>query len=65
MRKTMKQEIPFQIEHLINSLLNKNDNVHVRGNYRDRLIDIKNAIDNAVKKYDNEAYITKVGKKRA
>ena len=61
----MKQEIPFQIEHLINSLLNKNDNVHVRGNYRDRLIDIKNAIDNAVKKYDNEAYITKVGKKRA
>ena len=65
MRKKMNNEVPFQIEHLINSMLNKNENVHIRGNYRQRLETIKEAIDKAVKKYDNEAYITKVGKKRA
>ena len=61
----MNNEVPFQIEHLINSLLNKNENVHIRGNYRQRLVNINEAIDKAIKKYDNEAYITKVGKKRA
>ena len=61
----MNNEVPFQIEHLINNLLNKNENVHIRGNYRQRLETIKEAIDKAVKKYDNEAYIAKVGKKRA
>lgn len=65
MRKKMNNEVPFQIEHLINNLLNKNENVHIRGNYRQRLEIIKEAIDKAVKKYDNEAYIAKVGKKRA
>lgn len=65
MRKKMNNEVPFQIEHLINSLLNKDENVHIRGNYRHRLETIKDAIDKAIKKYDNEAYITKVGKKRA
>ena len=61
----MNNEVPFQIEHLINSLLNKSENVHIRGNYRARLETIKETIDKAIKKYDNEAYITKVGKKRA
>lgn len=61
----MNNEVPFQIEHLINSLLNKSENVHIRGNYRQRLVNINEAIDKAIKKYDNEAYITKVGKKRA
>ena len=61
----MKNDIPFQIEHLINNLLNKGENVHLRRNYRERLVTIKEAIDKAVKVYDNEAYITKVGKKRA
>lgn len=64
-KKTMNNEVPFQIEHLINSLLNKSENVHIRGNYRQRLVNINEAIDKAIKKYDNEAYITKVGKKRA
>lgn len=65
MRKKMNNEVPFQIEHLINSLLNKSENVHIRGNYRQRLVNINEAIDKAIKKYDNEAYISKVGKKRA
>jgi len=61
----MNSEVPFQIEHLINSLLNKNENVHIRGNYRQRLETIKDTIDKALKKYDNELYISNTqGKKK-
>jgi hypothetical protein len=65
MRKKMSNEVPFQIEHLINSLLNKNENIHIRGNYRMRLETIKEAIDKSIKKYDNELYISNTRKKRA
>lgn len=61
----MNNEVPFQIEQLIRSLLNPDENVHLRGNYRHRLVAINEAIDKAIKKYDNEAYISKVKKKRA
>ena len=61
----MSNEVPFQVEHIINSMLNKRENVHIRGNYRQRLVNIREAIDKAVKMYDNEAYVSKVGKKRA
>lgn len=61
----MNNEVPFQIEHLINSLLNKNENIHIRGNYRMRLEVIKEAIDKSIKKYDNELYISNTRKKRA
>ena len=61
----MNNEVPFQVEHIINSMLNKRENVHIRGNYRQRLVNIREAIDKAVKMYDNEAYVSKVGKKRA
>jgi hypothetical protein len=61
----MNNEVPFQIEHLINSLLNKNENIHIRGNYRMRLEAIKEAIDKSIKKYDNELYISNTRKKRA
>ena len=53
----MNNEVPFQIEHLINSLLNKNENVHIRGNYRQRLETIKDAIDKAIKKYDQDVML--------
>lgn len=63
----MNNEVPFQIEHLINSLLNKSENVYIRQNYRVRLESIKEAIDKSLKKYDNELYIanTQGKKKRA
>ena len=61
----MNNEVPFQIEHLINSLLNKNENIHIRGNYRMRLEAIKEAIDKSIKKYDNELYVSNTRKKRA
>lgn len=64
-KKPMTNEVPFQIEHLINSLLNKNENVHIRGNYRNRLETIKETIDKSIKKYDNELYISNTqGKKK-
>lgn len=61
----MKPEIPFQIEHLINSLLNQGENVHIRGNYRQRLVNIQEALDKAIRLYDNELYISNTqGKKK-
>ena len=63
----MNNEVPFQIENLINNLLNKNENIYIRQNYRVRLETIKEAIDKSLKKYDNELYIanTQGKKKRA
>jgi hypothetical protein len=65
MRKKMSNEVPFQVEHIINSLLNQKENVHLRQNYRQRLVSIKEAIDKSIKKYDNELYISNTRKKRA
>lgn len=64
MRKKMNNEVPFQVEHIISSMLNKRENVHIRGNYRQRLVNIREAIDKAVKMYDNELYISNSGKKK-
>ena len=61
----MKQDIPFQVEHIINSLLNQKESVHLRGNYRQRLVSIQEALDKAIKKYDNELYMTNTRKKKA
>jgi hypothetical protein len=50
----MDKDIPFQVMHLIDQMLNKQDNVHVRANYRQRLDSIRKTIDQSIKKYDNE-----------
>jgi hypothetical protein len=47
-------EVPFQVQSLIDSLKNKQERVHVRGNYRMRLEGIKRAIDRAIYDYDVE-----------
>ena len=49
--------VPFQVQTLIDSMLNPRDNVHLRGNYRFRLDSIKAAIETAIKRYDNEAFL--------
>ena len=61
----MKPDIPFQIEHLINNLLNQKESVHLRQNYRQRLVTIQEAIDKSIRKYDNELYMANTRKKRA
>lgn len=60
----MNHEVPFQIEHLINSLLNQKESVYIRQNYKQRLETIKEAIDKSIKKYDNELYLSNTGKKK-
>ena len=47
-------DIPFQVQSLITTMRDKKERVHVRGNYRQRLAAIKNAIDKAIIDYDNE-----------
>jgi hypothetical protein len=61
----MKPDIPFQIENIINNLVNQKESVHLRQNYRQRLVTIQEAIDKALKKYDNELYMSNTRKKRA
>lgn len=56
----MKQpiDIPFQIEAIIRQMLDKNENVYIRGNFRTRLEGIREAINQSIKKYDNELLVT-------
>lgn len=53
--------VPFQLQNIIDGMLNKKDNVYVRGNYRSRLDIIRSEIDKAIRVYDNEKYAADVG----
>ena len=46
--------IPFQVETLIQNMLDKNERQHVRENYRARLESIRDAIDSSLRKYKND-----------
>ena len=46
--------IPYQLQVIIDSMLNKDDSVHIRGNYKFRLETIKKEIDRAIAVYDRE-----------
>jgi Fic family protein len=66
MSKDANNNVPFQVQNIIDSMLNGKDNVYVRGNYRSRLDIIRSEIDKAIKKYDNEVFLSDTkGKKRA
>ena len=54
MKEENQFEVPFQVQTLITSLRDKNERVHIRGNYRHRLDDIRKAIDKAIFDYDVE-----------
>lgn len=58
-------ELPFQVQHLIDQMLNKKDDVYVRGNFRSRLDQIRMVLNEAIKKYDNELMLSNVeGRKK-
>jgi hypothetical protein len=57
-------ELPFQVQSLIDQMLNKNDNLYIRGNFRSRLGQITKSVDQAIKKYDNELMVTNISKNR-
>lgn len=66
MRNKMQNDnIPFQIQTLIESLMNKNDSIHIRGNYRNRLVYIRDAINKSVKQFDDEQFLQSPRKKKA
>lgn len=71
MRSDMTKEVnsvPYQLQQIIDSMLNKKDNVYIRSNYRMRLNAIRSVLDKAIEKYDNElimADASKGKKKRA
>lgn len=60
--------VPYQVQQIIESMLNQKDNIYIRGNYRSRLDIIREEINKAIRKYDNEVYLsdtTAKGKRRA
>jgi hypothetical protein len=57
--------IPFQVENIINSMLNPSENIHIRGNYRSRLDIIRTEINKAITKYDHELLMANHRKKKA
>jgi hypothetical protein len=46
-------------------MMDKNERPHIRDNYRSRLEYIRTAIDQNIRKYDNDAMMHGGGKKRA
>jgi len=56
--------VPYQVQQIIQGLLNSRDSVHLRGNYRMRLAVIRDEIDKAIRKYDNEVILAEASKKR-
>jgi hypothetical protein len=45
--------------------MNKNDSIHIRGNYRARLVYIRDAINKSVKQFDDEQFLQSPRKKKA
>lgn len=61
--KTMTQNLPVQVEQLIKSMLREQDNMNIRMNYMNTLLDIRDAIDTSVKKFEKQKGF-KLNKKR-
>lgn len=57
-------EIPFQLQHIIDQMLNKSDNYHIRGNFRIRLSQIRDVIDATMWQYDDEAKVVPFKKRK-
>jgi hypothetical protein len=63
--KDESHNIPFQVQSLIDSMMNKTERSHIRDNYRVRLESIRDTIDASLKKYKTEDTMFNVKKKRA
>lgn len=56
--KDESHNVPFQVQNLIDSMMNKTERSHIRDNYRARLESIRDAIDVSLRKYKNEDALT-------
>ena len=55
MRKMkIQQNLPVQVENMINNMLNDHENENARINYMNSLIKIRDAIDLSVRKFENK-----------
>jgi hypothetical protein len=63
--KDESHNVPFQVQNLIDSMMNKTERQHVRDNYRVRLESIRDTIDASLRKYKTEDTMFNVKKKRA
>jgi hypothetical protein len=63
-KKEAQANVPFQVQHLIDSMLSQRDNVYLRVNYRARLDFIREQINGAIKKYDDEVALSSLGTKK-
>lgn len=52
--KDESHNVPFQVQNLIDSMMNKTERSHIRENYRMRLESIRDAIDANLRKYKND-----------
>jgi hypothetical protein len=50
--------IPFQVQSLIDSMMDKKEKSHIRDNYRMRLESIRDSIDASLRKYKNDDALT-------
>jgi hypothetical protein len=50
--------IPFQVQNLIDQMMNKQEKSHIRDNYRMRLESIRDSIDTSLRKYKNDDALT-------
>jgi hypothetical protein len=57
-KKETQANVPFQVQSLIDSLLDPKDNLYLRGNFRGRLLHIQEQIESAIKKYDHEVMLS-------
>lgn len=54
MSKNEQQQIPNIVRDYIVNMFNDNLKTHIRDNYKDNLIYIRDICDEAIKKYDKE-----------
>lgn len=57
--------VPFQVQSLIENMMNKQEKSHIRDNYRMRLESIRDSIDASLRKYKNDDMMQQVKRKRA
>jgi hypothetical protein len=64
--KDESHNIPFQVQSLIENMMNKQERSHIRQNYCMRLESIRDAIDFSLRKYKNDDMMqNQVKRKRA
>ena len=60
-----KENVPFQVQSIMDNMLSPKENIYVRGNFRNRLDIIRSEITKAITKYDQELISNNTRKRKA